>query len=140
MNKILLTLVIVLFLVLVGLFFGRGLFTSSWTAVYLQSGDLYFGRLIHFPHYGLTHVYLFQVDKNSTQTPVSVQKFTKVFWGPQDFLSLNRNQVVWTTTLDPQGQLAKLLDTNPDLTSGASAPTPVPGLPTSPVTTTTPLQ
>lgn len=116
MNKILLGVVIVLLVVLVGVLAWQQWFGApSYYAVYLRTGDLYFGELTTFPNFGLSHVYMLQVNSQNTQNPVSIQKFTNVFWGPEDFMNINRNEVVWYAKVSPQGQLATLLASNPDL-------------------------
>ncbi len=127
MNKILLVLVILLVVVLAGLIGWQrwGLQPSYW-AVYLRTGDLYFGKLMNFPSFGLTNVYTLQVNQQNTQNPVSIQKFANIFWGPQDFLKINRSEVVWMTKLNPTGQLSQLLKTNPDLKSNGQPNPAVP--------------
>lgn len=85
---------------------GKG---AVYHAVYLRTGDMYFGRLTRFPYFGLTNVNVLQVNQGDTENPLVIQKFTNVFWGPQDFLKINRDQVVWVTKLEPQSQLAQLL-------------------------------
>lgn len=129
-NKILLILVIILFLALVGLVvwqkWGKFGFEPSYWAVYLRTGDLYFGKLTQFPYFGLKNVYTFQVNQQDTQNPISIQRFANVFWGPQDFLKINRNEVVWMTKLNSKGQLAELLKTNPDLQSSLQPNSPIP--------------
>lgn len=123
-NKILLVLVIVLCLVLAGLIVWQKFGTSKPTywAVYLKSGDLYFGKLIQFPSFGLKNVYTLQVNQQNAENPVSVQKFTNVFWGPEDFLKINRAEVTWMTKLKSDGQLAQLLKTNPSLQPSPTQP------------------
>ncbi len=118
-NKILLTLVIVLLIVLAGAIVWQTWFGSiSYYAVYLKTGDLYFGQLSRFPSFGLSHVYLLQVNAQNQQNPVNVQKFSNVFWGPEDFIKINRDEVAWYTKLKSDSQLVRLIETNPDLTSG----------------------
>lgn len=117
-NKALIGVIIVLVVVLIALVGWREWSGSStFTAMYMRTGDLYFGRLVHFPHYGLKQVYLLQVNNSNTENPLSVQRFANVFWGPEDFLSINRDEVVWTTTLSDSSQLLKLIRENPMLTS-----------------------
>ncbi len=87
---------------------------SSWHAIYLRTGELYFGHLTRFP-FGLKNVYMLQANPSNKETPLSIQKFSKIFWGPQDWLRVNREEVVWTTELDAQGQLAQILNANPEL-------------------------
>jgi hypothetical protein len=135
-NRVLIGVIVVLILVLVALVGWREWSgESSFTAMYLRSGDLYFGHLTRFPHYGLKQVYLLQVNSQNTENPLSVQRFANVFWGPEDFLNINRDEVVWTTTLSDASELQKLLRENPMLTSQQNtqpqaatnpAPTPAP--------------
>ena len=49
---------------------------------------------------------------------MNVQKFSNVFWGPEDFIKINRDEVAWYTKLKSDSQLVRLIETNPDLTSG----------------------
>jgi len=129
-NKILLVLVILLVIVLAGLIgWQKWGLKPSYSAVYLRTGDLYFGRLMNFPSFGLKNVYTLQVNQQNQQNPVSIQKFANIFWGPQDFLKINRSEVVWMTKLNPNGQLAQLLKTNPDLQSNGQ---PNPSIPSQP--------
>ncbi|MBI5732728.1 hypothetical protein HY967_02080 [Candidatus Jorgensenbacteria bacterium] len=116
-NKILLVLVIVLFVVLIGFVGWREWFvkSNSYYAVYLRTGDIYFGQLVRFPYFGLKQVYLLQVNRDNQQNPLSIQKFTRVFWEPEDYLKINRNEVVWMAKLQEGSQLAKVIETNPDL-------------------------
>ncbi len=115
-NKILIILVIVLFLALVGLIVGQKfLGKPDFYAVFLRNGNLYFGKLVRFPSFGLKQVYFLQIDQQNTQNPLSIQRFKNVFWGPEDYLRINKDEVVWITKLDPRGQLYQLITTNPDL-------------------------
>lgn len=116
MNKILLAVVLLLVLVVVALVVWAVAFKpASHYAVFLRTGDLYFGELMRFPSFGLKNVYTLSVNPNNQQTPISIQRFRNVFWGPQDWLKINRDEVVWVTKLDPQGQLSQLIRTNPEL-------------------------
>ncbi len=115
-NKILLAVVIVLIVALAAVVAWQFWFkTPTYYAVYLKTGDLYFGELTTFPYFGLTHVYMVQVNAQDKTNPVSVQKFTNIFWGPTDSLRINRDEVVWYTPLSSQSQLAQLIAKNPDL-------------------------
>lgn len=83
--------------------------TPTYSAVYLRTGDIYFGKLIRFPVLGLRNVHVLQVNQNDSENPVVIQRFTNVFWGPQDWLKLNRDQIVWIAKLDPASELSKFL-------------------------------
>ncbi|KKU94149.1 MAG: hypothetical protein UY26_C0003G0300 [Candidatus Jorgensenbacteria bacterium GW2011_GWA1_48_13] len=115
-NKILLVVVVVLVLALIGVVLWQTVWKSqSYYAVFMRTGDLYFGQLMRFPSFGLKQVYNIQVNTQNQENPVSIQRFKNVFWGPQDWLKLNRSEVVWMTKLDPAGQLAQIIKNNPDL-------------------------
>ena len=88
---------------------------SPLYAVYLSTGDLYFGTLVRVPYFGLTNVYLLQVNAADQENPVSMQKFTNVFWGPEDFMKINRDEVVWMTRVSEESQLVSMIRANPDL-------------------------
>jgi len=122
LNKVLLSIIIVLVVALIGIVVYRGWFSeSSYYAVYLKTGDLYFGKLQRFPSFGLRNVYLLRVNESDSQNPFQVQRLKDVFWGPEDYLKINDDEVVWITRLDSQGQLAQLLRENPDLIPSTGA-------------------
>jgi hypothetical protein len=98
-------------------------------ALYLRTGDVYFGQLTRFPHFGLKGVYFIQVNSQNQQNPVSIQKFSNIFWGPQDFMRINRSDVVWMTKLKNDGQLAKVITANPDLNAPPASTSPVAPVP-----------
>lgn len=115
-NKILIGLAALLVVILIGMVAAKSIVgESEWSAIYLKTGELYFGHLTRFPYFALTNVYMLQANPSSPQTPLSIQKFSKVFWGPQDKLRINREEVVWMTELEKNGQLAQILNTNPEL-------------------------
>lgn len=119
-NKILLAVAIVLLLILVGILVWQNWFSKPvYHAVFLRTGDLYFGQLSRFPSFGLSHVYMLQVNSQNKDNPVNIQKFSNVFWGPEDFMKINRDDVVWYTQLKSDSQLVRVIETNPDLLSSA---------------------
>ena len=133
-NKILLVLVVLLLIVLIGIVIWQTLLGGRpYYAVLLRTGDLYFGQLTRFPSFGLKNVYLLQVNPQNQQNPISIQRFTNIFWGPEDRLKLNREEVIWIAKLNPQGQLAQVIRTNPDLLpQGAAVGQPAAPAPAAP--------
>ncbi len=118
-NKILLALVIILAVAFgVVLYWQNGGFEQPYYAVYLSTGDLYFGKLSHFPSLSLTDVWLLQrsSDANS-QNQLGVARFDKAFWGPEDQLNLDSKNVVWTTKLKADSQLVQFFK-NPQSAQG----------------------
>jgi hypothetical protein len=96
--------------------------SPQYYALYLRTGDLYFGHLVRFPHYGLKNVYTIQVNQQNAQNPLSIRKFTSIFWGPEDYLRINPDDVVWSAALSGNSQLVQLLKNNPELLPTAGAP------------------
>ncbi len=124
LNKVLLAVVVVLFLVLAGILSWQFLGGQpSYYAVYLRTGDLYFGELSTFPSFTLKHVYMLQVNSQDQKNPLSIQKFTNVFWGPEDYLNINKNDVVWYTKLASDSKLTQLIQSNPSLTQTTQSDT-----------------
>jgi len=115
-NKVLLIVIVVLLVILAGFVIVKELVGApTYTAVYLKTGDLYFGKLVRFPYFGLKEPYMLQVNQSNQQNPLSVQRFKNVFWGPSDLLKINRSEVVWYTTLRSDSDLAKTFTQNPEL-------------------------
>lgn len=124
LNKFLLILVAVLSLTLVGIVYWQKVgFKKSYYAVYLETGDLYFGKLNKFPGLSLTDVHLLQRNPDDPQNPFTLQRFDQTFWQPENKIKLNPDKVVWTAKLKPGSELM-------DFFTGAKPATPTP--PTAP--------
>jgi hypothetical protein len=112
-NKILFVVLLVLSLIFAGIVLWKFSFskqTQDFYGVYLKNGELYFGTLSKFPSFSLSHVYVLQNQGGS----LSIQKFSNVFWSPEDNLKINKDEVVWYVKLNPSGTLAQTLKTNPN--------------------------
>ena len=92
-NKNLFPVFIIIILVLVGVgvwlgvSFGRsaGGGASPYSAVYLTTGDIYFGKLSWFPNPRLTNVWLPQRNVDSLNQPqLGLTPLTSAFCGPVD--------------------------------------------------------
>lgn len=114
-GKGLCTLLAVIVVVIVAAIIWQVLGPKPYSAVSLRTGDIYFGKLSKFPSLSLKDVYFLQVNAQNQDNPLSIQKLENVFWGPQNKIDLNKEQIIWTAQLDPNGQLAQLLSSNPDL-------------------------
>ena len=134
-GKMLGIIVIVLVVLLVGVFTWRWFEgRNAYYAVFLRTGDLYFGKLTRFPSLSLKNVYFIQANPEGSESPLSIQKFSNVFWRPEDKLSIPKDAVAWIAKIDKASELAELLRTNPSLTTQAALPQNA-GLPTAPVET-----
>jgi hypothetical protein len=127
-KKILIILLIILVIVLgLGIWLGVKILgrenpeaPSKYSAVYLQTGDIYFGELSWFPWPSLKNVWLIQrsVDQQN-QVQLGIVPLKNSFWGPTDKIYLNPKQVVFWTNLRKDSQLVKVLENPNILNAGA---------------------
>lgn len=107
LNKILLALIILLIVALGALVYvQKGLWEKPYYAVYLSTGDLYFGQLAG--NYLSNALLLQQSDKNGTQSVV-LSEFKKAFWGPDGGVALNPEQIVWKAKLGGESQIIEFI-------------------------------
>ena len=77
----------------------RDRFGNSYYAVYFTSGDLYFGKLNYFPRPALTDVHFLERGGAADQSSLKVAKFSQAFWGPEDKIYLNDQNILWKAKL-----------------------------------------
>lgn len=119
-NTILLGLVIILIVALGGtLYWQKGGFEERYSAVYLNTGDIYFGKLSRFPRMTLRDVWFLQKG-NDAQSGFGLSKFENAFWGPQDELIVNDESVIWVTELKTDSEVVQAIK-NPQLRASAQA-------------------
>lgn len=95
---------------------------SAYSAVYLTSGDVYFGKLSWFPTPHMTDVwYLNRSTTQSGQSQLAVAPLKNVFWGPVDEVNFNPAQILFWTSLSNGSQLVKGFE-NPSSLQNAPAP------------------
>ena len=138
-NKFLLAITIVLVIVTIGLALymlkGQNKKADTYSAIYLESGDIYFGQLHTFPKTYLTSVYLLQKNNDpqtNMATPYILSKFADSMWGPEDYLALNKSKIVWISQLKNDSTVVKAIN-NPS----AYVVTPTATLPITTATTVT---
>ncbi|MFA6494951.1 MAG: hypothetical protein WC246_01490 [Candidatus Paceibacterota bacterium] len=89
---------------------------AAWYAVYLDTGDLYFGHLSWFPSTTLSHAWYVQ---HSSQGDLSVNDFSKVSWKPAGTIQINRQHLVWTAQIASDSPLLSVMS---DQTHSAGVP------------------
>ncbi len=84
---------------------------SKFTAVYMTSGDIYFGKMDWFPWPRLKNVWYLQrgVDKEN-QPQLGIAPFNKIIWSPIDEIRLNSKQIILWTKIRADSELAKALE------------------------------
>lgn len=139
-NKLLLILIIVLAIVLLGLsagfifLFGGKIWPERpYYAVYLQTGDMYFGKLGGiFNRSALYDVWLLQRNPQDSQNPFSLVKFEDTFWGPEGKIYLNRESIIWKAKLTKDSQVASFIKNNQNravVPSPVASPQQIPEIP-----------
>lgn len=130
---IVLIVVVVVVLVAVGIWIGVSLLrsnpagASAYSAVYLTSGDVYFGKLGWFPWPHLKEVWYLQRTVNQQNQPqLGIVPFRTAFWGPVDEVYLNPRQVLFWAHLRNDSQVAKALASPAAFQQPAVSPQGVP--------------
>lgn len=109
LNKILLILVVVLIIALTAIIYWQKVgFEKPYYAVYLNTGELYFGKISYFSRLSLSDVYLFQRTDDS-KNPFNISKFENAFWGPTDRIYLNKENIVWKAKLKKDSQILEFI-------------------------------
>ena len=79
---------------------------NPYSAVFLRTGDMYFGKLSRFPKLTLSDVWYLQVStQEDQQTGFNLVKFTNTLFGPKDKMEINRENVVWISKLADDSQV-----------------------------------
>jgi hypothetical protein len=127
-KKLLIILLIILVIVLgLGIWLGVKILgrqnpeaPSKYSAVYLRTGDIYFGELSWFPWPSLKNVWLVQRTVDSqNQVQLGVVPLKNSFWSPVDKIYLNPREVVFWTKLRKDSQLVRALENPNILNAGA---------------------
>ena len=126
-QKLLMVVVVLLVAVLSGVAYREGWFGGMgggrYHAVYLETGDMYFGTLRGgwLSTMRMDDAWLLQVNQENKATPFSLTPLKNAFWGPKGGIEINRAKVVWTASLDKDGQVSAMLN-DPARATAATAP------------------
>lgn len=130
---IIIFIIAVLVLVVLGIWIGKNLGNggaSGYSAVYLTTGDIYFGKFSWFPTPHISEAWYLQRGTDSQNRPtVSVVPLKNIPWGTSNTLYLSNKQIVMWTPISADSQFAKAL-ANPDSVDQPGQ------IPVSPTTTT----
>lgn len=102
-------------------------FASPYSAVYLASGDIYFGKLSWFPKPKMTNVWFIQKSlDNQNQPQLNLLPFSSVSWGPTDEIFFNSKEIIFWTRLREDSQIVKVINQS---VAGQLPPPTFPALP-----------
>lgn len=85
--------------------------SSPYSAVYLTSGDIYFGKLSWFPSPHMTDVWFVERNQSqSGQTQLGLAPMKSVFWGPVDEINFNAQDILFWTRLANNSQVVQSIE------------------------------
>ena len=108
----LIVVVLIIILIYFGYAYGRKAFPfgpEKWQAVQLQNGNVYYGHLKTFPCYKLTDVYFIQNIQNETSTISQLQPLNSLFFGPENIMYFQKNQILWWANLSSDSIILNII-------------------------------
>ena len=127
----------------IGMHFGaggaaaNGSSLSPYSAVYLSTGDVYFGTLDWSPSPHMEDAWFLQRGTNAQgNTTVGVYPFSQVAWGPSDTVYFNSSQIIFWTRLSSTSSIAQLI-ANPGAAAAEQNAAPTGNVPPSTATPST---
>ena len=114
---------------------------SPYSAVYLSTGDIYFGKLDWLPTPHMEDAWFLQrsTDAKGNAT-IGVYPFGQVAWGPSNEVYFNSNQIIFWTRLNATSSVAQLIADPAAVTAQqqSAAAAQVPANPTAPSASSSP--
>ena len=144
-NVIIAVVVVAVVLVAVGIWAGISIVGASqnpagpspYSAVYLTTGDIYYGKLSWFPKPHLTDAWVLQRTQDAKgQTHLSVAPFTSSFWSPVNEINLNPKAIVFWTRLRNDSKLAQAIENPSSIQSQNTQGSQIPASSTIPLPAT----
>jgi hypothetical protein len=129
-STIILIIVIAIVFVAVGIWVGivvsanrtpsSGVSLSPYSAVYLSTGDIYFGRLVWFPTPHIEDAWFLQRGTDAKGNPTAgVYPFSQIAWGAAGDVYLNSKQIIFWTRLSATSSVAQVIE-NPSAAVGTA--------------------
>ncbi|MFA5460225.1 MAG: hypothetical protein WC283_02780 [Candidatus Paceibacterota bacterium] len=111
--KIALIIAIILLMVLVYLSFIDKTKTikNPYYAVYLKTGDMYFGKISRFPKFVLSDIWYLQ-PRAEEENGIDLLKYNNAVFGPADRMEINRENIIWVSKLRDESQVVNFIEQN----------------------------
>jgi len=81
----------------------------TYHAVFLRTGDMYFGKLSRFPKLILSDVWFIQRNVDEEQGGFNLMKYSNAMFGPEDKMEINKENVVWISKLRDDSQVVSFI-------------------------------
>lgn len=114
-KKILICLIIILLAIVfiyLGYTFAKKIFPfgfEKYQAVQLINGDVYYGKLQTFPCCKLINAYFIQNIKEEADTIPQIRPLNSLFFGPENIMHLQKEQILWWADLSENSQVLKAI-------------------------------
>lgn len=121
--KIALVIAIILLVILIYLSFidKTKVIKNPYYAVYLKTGDMYFGTISRFPKFVLSEVWFLQGD-TSELGDYNLHKLQDAIFGPVDKMEINRDNIVWITKLRDDSEVVSIISQGGGISSSGMLP------------------
>lgn len=97
----------IIFLVIIGyLLYTQNYSKNNNVAVYLSTGELYFGKKVSLLGFKLQSAWLLNKDQEGKY---SLQEFSQAAWKPIGLLNISRDKVVFWTEINSTSDISKLI-------------------------------
>jgi hypothetical protein len=99
--------IVVVAAVLFAITFFMFIHKKPYVAVYLVTGDIYYGRMAYSPKFALEDAVFLQKD---TDGKLSLQKLSDAFWKPKGPMMIERDQIVFWTEVDSTSPIVSAIE------------------------------
>jgi hypothetical protein len=97
---------------------GNSAAPSGYIAVYMTTGDVYFGKPNWFPSLSLTNALYLQRSTDQTgKTQIGIAPFSGVFWQPVGDIHLNGQQILFWASISKGSQIVQAIENPASLTN-----------------------
>lgn len=81
---------------------------NPYYAVYLKTGDMYFGTISRFPKFVLSEVWFLQGNSGEL-SDYNLHRFQEVIFGPVDKMEINKDNIVWISKLRDDSKIVSVI-------------------------------
>ncbi len=108
--KITLVIAIILLVILIYLSFidKTKVIKNPYYAVYLKTGDMYFGTISRFPKFVLSEVWFLQGNSGELGD-YNLHRFQEAIFGPVDKMEINKDNIVWISKLRDDSKIVSVI-------------------------------
>ncbi len=85
---------------------------NPYYAVYLRTGDMYFGKISRFPKLTLSDIWFLQRGTSEEQGDFELMKFSDAIFGPMDKMEISKENIVWVSKLRDESEVVIFIQQN----------------------------